>query len=168
MDELLTGDFDDYTISSLTTAIEQIMKKGDRIAQMDERIAVLTDDATELESAMYEAEALQDEIVEKIARAARYIELSKAKASRRSPTPLSETSQADPSQLQLDEATNVNVVEISPVSASSIVESGLMNTVTSAVQAEAVSVTTASSDITLFSYNKHYNPTSSHKLGKLC
>ena len=149
MDELLTGDFDDYTISSLTTAIEQIKKKGDRIAQMDERIAVLTDNATELESAMYEAEALQDEIVEKIARAARYIELSKAKASRRSPTPLSETSQADPSQLQLDEATNVNVVEISPVSASSIVESGLMNTVTSAVQAETVSVTTASSDITL-------------------
>ena len=49
MDELLTGDFDDYTISSLTTAIEQIKKKGDRIAQMDERIAVLTDDATELE-----------------------------------------------------------------------------------------------------------------------
>ena len=75
MDELLTGDFDDYTISSLTTAIEQIKKKGDRIAQIDERIAVLTDDATELESAMYEAEALQDEIVEKIARAARYIEL---------------------------------------------------------------------------------------------
>ena len=149
MDELLTGDFDDYTISSLTTAIEQIKKKGDRIAQMDERIAVLTDDATELESTMYEAEALQDEIVEKIARAARYIELSKAKASRRSPTPLSETSQADLSQLQLDEATNVNVVEINPVSASSIVESGLTNTVTSAVQAETVSVTTASSDITL-------------------
>ena len=116
---------------------------------MDKRIAVLTDDATELESAMYEAEALQDEIVEKIARAARYIELSIAKASRRSPTPLSDTSQADPSQLQLDEATNVMVVEINPVSASSIVESGLTNTVTSAVQAETVSVTTTSSDNTL-------------------
>ena len=41
------------------------------------------------------------------------------------------------------------VVEINPVSASSIVESGLTNTVTSAVQAETVSVTTTSSDNTL-------------------
>ena len=82
----MSEDFDDYTISSLTTTIEQVKLKGDKVAQMDEKIAVLINDATDLESTMYEAEALQDEIVDKIARATRYIELKgTANSSRRSP-----------------------------------------------------------------------------------
>ena len=137
----MSEDFDDYTISSLTTTIEQIKVKGDKVAQMDEKIAVLINDATDLESTMYEAEALQDEIVDKIARATRYIELKgTANSSRRSPSPLSDTSQqSEISQSQFDEATNVSAVEIYPVSTSSIVESGSANIITSTVQAETVS-----------------------------
>ena len=141
MDELMSEDFDDYTISSLTTTIEQIKVKGDKVTQMDEKIAVLINDATDLESTMYEAEALQDEIVDKIARATRYIN-----SSRRSPSPLSDTSQqSEISQSQFDEATNVSAVEIYPVSTSSIVESGSANIITSTVQAETVSAIATSS-----------------------
>ena len=39
IDELMNRDFDDYTTTFLTTAIEQIKKKGDKVAQMDKRIA---------------------------------------------------------------------------------------------------------------------------------
>ena len=42
----MNRDFDDYTTTSLTTAIEQIKKKGDKVAQMDERIATFLTDAT--------------------------------------------------------------------------------------------------------------------------
>ena len=53
INKLKTRDFDNYTITSLTTVIEQIKKKGDRVAQMDEKIDTLIDDATELESATH-------------------------------------------------------------------------------------------------------------------
>ena len=43
------------TIISLNTAIEQIKEKGDRVAQVDEKIATLLDDVLELESALYNA-----------------------------------------------------------------------------------------------------------------
>ena len=143
----MSEDFDDYTISFLTTTIEQIKVKGDKVAQMDEKIAVLINDATDLESTMYEAEALQDEIVDKIARATRYIELKgTANSSRRSPSPLSDTSQqSEISQSRFDEATNVSAVKICPVSTSSIVESGSANIITSTVQAETVSAIATSS-----------------------
>jgi len=69
-------DFDDYTITSLTTAIEQIKKKGNKITEMDERISTLIDDAMELESHMYDAEQFQDDIIDQIAKANRYVQLS--------------------------------------------------------------------------------------------
>lgn len=69
IDDLMAAEFDDYTITSMTTAIAQLKKKSDRIAQMDEKIATLIADNTELESAMYDAEEFQDEILDKIARA---------------------------------------------------------------------------------------------------
>ena len=58
----MDSDFDNYTITSLNTAIEQIKKKGDRVAQVDEKIATLIDDASELKSALYSAEEFQDNI----------------------------------------------------------------------------------------------------------
>jgi len=36
IDNLMDSDFEDYTMASLTTAIEQMWKKSDRIAQLNE------------------------------------------------------------------------------------------------------------------------------------
>ena len=60
--DLMDNYFDNYTITSLNTAIKQIKKKGDRVAQVDEKIATLIDDASELKSALYGAEEFQDNI----------------------------------------------------------------------------------------------------------
>jgi len=110
IDDLMDRDFDDYSITSLTTAIEQIKKKGNKIAEMDERISALIDDAMELESHMYDAEQFQDDIVDQIAKANRYIELCAAKPYRRSPTPPCVNSQLDSQQPLLENA-NSSVVE---------------------------------------------------------
>ena len=48
---------------------------------------MLIDDADELESAIYEAEEFHDNVVDKIATAARFLELSAAKPSQRSQMP---------------------------------------------------------------------------------
>ena len=46
----MAAEFDDYTITSMTTAIEQL-KKSDKIAQIDEKITTQIDHDMELESA---------------------------------------------------------------------------------------------------------------------
>jgi len=69
IDDLMDSDFNEYTITSLNTAIEQIKRKGDRVAQVDEKITTLIDDASELESVLYDAEEFQDDILDRIARA---------------------------------------------------------------------------------------------------
>ena len=140
IDELMNRDFDDYTTTSLTTAIEQIKKKGDKVAQMDERIATLLTDATELETATFDAEEFQDEIVDKIARATRYIELSTGEPSRRSRTSRA-NSQSDLSQSESEgeNSDHTSTVEVSTESASSTAESGAVSTITTTVQAGPVS-----------------------------
>ena len=146
IDDLMDSDFDDYTIISLNTAIEQIKKKGDRVAQVDEKIATLLDDASELESVLYDAEEFQDDIVDKITRATRYIELCSIKPSRRSQTPPRATSYSDLRQLG-DHTTTVQ--EVSPVTAPSVVESGSTITASNPVTLEPVSAIVTSSDSTL-------------------
>ena len=121
----MVTEFDDYAITSMTTAIEQLRKKSDKIAQIDEKIATQIDDDMELESAMYDTEEFQDEILDKIARAQRFMELITAKPPRRSPTPTRNTSQSDPSQPQLESTPEQsNIVESGSVSVS-VVESEL-------------------------------------------
>ena len=121
----MVTEFDDYAITSMTTAIEQLKKKSDKIAQIDEKIATQIDDDTELESAMYDMEEFQDEILDKIARAQRFMELITAKPPQRSPTPTRNTSQSDPSQPQLESTPEQsNIVESGSVSVS-VVESEL-------------------------------------------
>ena len=88
IDELVSGEFDDYTTTSLNNAIEQLTKKLEKITKIDDRLLELSKDATELETAVLEAEELHDEISEKIARAKRFIELknSAKQPSRDSPS----------------------------------------------------------------------------------
>ena len=76
INELMVTEFDDYTIMSMTTAIEQLKKKSDKIAQIDEKIATQIYYDTELES---DTEEFQDKILDKIARAQRFMELITAK-----------------------------------------------------------------------------------------
>jgi len=137
-------DFDDYTIASLTTAIEQI-KKGNKIAEMDEKISTLIDDATEL---LYDVEQFQDDIVDQIARATRYMELCTAKPHQRSPTSPRVTSQLDLGQPQLENV-NPSVVESATGSTLSVVESELGSVSTSVVQTVNVNTIMGSSNNTL-------------------
>jgi len=75
IDELVDREFDEYTITSLNSAINQLLKKMEKILAIDEQLLETFDDTTELESAVLEAEELEEEIVDKIARTRRYIEL---------------------------------------------------------------------------------------------
>ena len=82
-----------------------VEKKSDKISQIDKKIATEIDDGMELELAMYDTEEFQDEILDKIARAQRFMELITAnyyKPPQRSLTPTRNTSQSDPSQPQLE------------------------------------------------------------------
>ena len=79
IDELVDGEFDEYTITSLNSAINQLSKKMEKILAIDEQLLETFDNATELESAILDAEELQDDIVDKIARTQRYIELKSTK-----------------------------------------------------------------------------------------
>ena len=67
IDELVGGEFGDYITTSLNNAIEQLTRKMEKIANIDEQLLKALDDASELESAVLEAEDLHDEIIDKIA-----------------------------------------------------------------------------------------------------
>ena len=43
---LIGGEFDDYTISSLNNAVEQLTKKMEKLTQIDEEIMKTYDDAS--------------------------------------------------------------------------------------------------------------------------
>jgi len=112
-------------------------------AQVDKKIATLIDDASELESALYNAEEFQDDIVDRIARATRYIELCSIKPSQQSQTPPRATSQSDLHQLEGDHTSTVH--EVSLVTAPSVVASGSTSTASIPVTLEPVSAITTSS-----------------------
>ena len=74
--ELIGGEFDNYTTTSLNHAVEQFTRKMERIMQIDEQLLEGYEDAIELESAVLEAEGLHDDIRDKIAKTWRFIELN--------------------------------------------------------------------------------------------
>ena len=68
MDDLIAADFDEYTTTSLNNAVEQLTRKMEKISQIDEQLLRTFEDASELESAVLDAEELHDEITDKMAR----------------------------------------------------------------------------------------------------
>ena len=66
IDELIDGEFDDYTIMSLNNSIEQLTRKMEKLTHIDEQLLKLYDDASELETAVMEAEELHDDIMDKV------------------------------------------------------------------------------------------------------
>ncbi|XP_065893821.1 uncharacterized protein [Dysidea avara] len=77
IDDLFNSETDDYTITTLTTAVEQLSSKQTKIAELDERITTLIKEPEELTEAMIEAGELEDSIMDKIAKVKRFIELNK-------------------------------------------------------------------------------------------
>ena len=91
IDELIDGEFDDYTITSLNNSTERLTRKMEKLTHIDEQLFKLYDDASELETAVMEAEESHDDIMDKVVRARRYIELNITRQSGRvSPTPASQ------------------------------------------------------------------------------
>ena len=75
VDDSLGTEVDDYTITTLRTAIEQLNGKKAKITELDQRIATLITDPEELTEAITDAGELEDSITDKIAKVLRFIEL---------------------------------------------------------------------------------------------
>ena len=104
IDDQMTEEFDKYMTTSLNNTIEQLTKKMEKIANIDVRLYELSD-VTEIESAVLEAEELNDEITDKLARARRFMELYSSKPiSRDLPTAeqLTPASSTVPQELESD------------------------------------------------------------------
>ena len=136
IDELVGREFDDYTTTSLNNAIEQLTRKMEKIAHIDEQLLKALDDASELESAVLEAEDIHDEIMDKIARNRRYIELNSTKQSGRVSPPVSQSSVDPQSQGIVTLPADQSSVTAQSVISQGVNESGL----------ESVSTTTQNSD----------------------
>ena len=56
----------EYSITLLTKAIEQLTDKGDKLDKINEQIIALIDDPHELEECIVESEEFKDDIADKI------------------------------------------------------------------------------------------------------
>jgi len=116
IDDAFETDVDDYTITTMKTAIDQLNTKKEKIAELHEKIFALIDDADELTETMVEAGELEDSITDKVAKALRFIELqSTRKRSQSNPTsesnPINQPPVTDSSPPQLLSA-NVQPTDI--------------------------------------------------------
>lgn len=80
----------EISTTSLNNAVEQLSKKREKLTEIDGRLLELLDDAKEIELAVLEAEELNDDITDKIARTRRFIELHSSKRLDRDSTPVTE------------------------------------------------------------------------------
>ena len=67
IDDLCGIDFDEYSVTSLSSAVEQLTSKLDKIKHLDDQLFRLYTDASELEIAVMDAEELYDDVMDKIA-----------------------------------------------------------------------------------------------------
>ena len=79
IDELIDGEFDEYTTTSLNNAVEQLTRKIKKFSQIDKQLLKTFQNASDLETAVIDAEELQDEIMDKITRTQWYIKFSTMK-----------------------------------------------------------------------------------------
>ena len=66
VEETLAKDIDELTLTYLRTAITQLEKKDEQIANLDQEIMALIVDLSELEDTTLDSEAVQDLIIENI------------------------------------------------------------------------------------------------------
>ena len=66
VEETLAKDIDELTLTYLRTAITQLEKKHEQIANLDREIMALIEDPSELEDTILDSEAVQDLIIENI------------------------------------------------------------------------------------------------------
>ena len=66
VEETLAKDIDELTLTYLRTAITQLEKKHEQIANLDREIMALIEDPSELEDTILDSEAVQDLIMENI------------------------------------------------------------------------------------------------------
>ena len=157
IDELIDREFDDYTITSLNNSIEQLTRKMEKLTHIDEQLLKLYDDASELETAVMEAEELHDDIMDKVVRAWRYIELNTTRQSGRvSPTPASQV-QSNGGQTQ----STSNVAQASDILLST---TSITSEATSHVPTAATShvPTAATSDVSIVVTSEISTPATSH------
>ena len=75
VNEILSSELNEFSITSLTTAIEQLNKKKETLSQIDRRVTELIESPEDLKEAIFDAEETQDTIVDKIAKIRTFIEL---------------------------------------------------------------------------------------------
>ena len=74
-DETIAKDADEFSVTYLRTAVDQLQKKKELIQRIDTRIAEFIETPDALETTIYEAEEPQDSILEKINKLQKHIEL---------------------------------------------------------------------------------------------
>ena len=152
IDRLIAADFDEYTITSLNNAVEQLTRKMEKILQIDDQLLKTFDDASELELSVLDAEELHDEITDKIARTRRYIELNSMEQPGRV-SPVHQTSEESQS-----ESIVTSLVEQPSVTTQGVNESGLesVSTTTTQVIPSTVTYTTAGNHNTIDTTITHH------------
>ena len=95
MDELLASEFDKLTFTSLNTAIKQLNRKKEKLSQIDQRVAELIESPEDLEEAIFEAEEMQDSILDKITKVQTLIQLHTHKQTGKTSVPISTTVVSD-------------------------------------------------------------------------
>ena len=78
---------DEFQLTSLMTASEQLQKRKETIAQLDARIVELLTTPEDLEETILETEELQDKILEKINQIGKFVELKTKAPTTSAPTP---------------------------------------------------------------------------------
>jgi len=71
IDDFCSGEFNDYSATSLSSAVEQLTSKLEKIKHLDDQLFKLYIDASRLETAVMDTEELYDEVMDKIARTQR-------------------------------------------------------------------------------------------------
>ena len=74
-DDTIDKDIDEFSLTYLRTAVEQLQKKKELINQINQWIAELIQTPKELKEAVCEAKELQDSILEKVSQLMTHIEL---------------------------------------------------------------------------------------------
>ena len=96
IDELLASEpVDEFAITSLNTAIEQLNRKKEKLSQVDQRAAELIESPEDLEEAIFDAEEMQDLILDKIAKVQTFIELHNRRQTKTSSIPTLATNVSD-------------------------------------------------------------------------
>ena len=145
IDELLFNECDEFTIASLTTAVEQLNRKKETLSQIDTRITELTESPDDLESVVFEAEETKDAILDKISRVRAFIDRHTHRQLDTTPTPTSMVNDNEPETQDTSPHQSTNTSPINNVTVEGLATTA---TVTTSTVTSSVATSTVTNPVT--------------------